>query len=361
MSRQFDRQDNPATLRRREHVFEHWRAEILRFAMDDRTLNAVAARALNHADVRADATVASQIRQYVQQRRTELAKARAQHQDVVHPLGPSPRDSITSPRDSITSLDATERSATAEDAAAIIRGLDEHLTEYVSHLYENEGEAVVARIRALCEQFPQLNQHGLLEQYEHRLGQLKRQVVDCRTQIDELEKQAIRSAESGLHDEAADCLKRLSSIHAAHPQLLPDKRLIELRQRLSMAGSRHDYRLAARQLVEREKAIAREVKQIAAIVHHFHKVARRQPPDPAEYARAKALYEKALAAMKTHDGEWLAATVLELVDLLSEWDAPPEKAQAQVDHFIESVRKSLAHIRREIREIEQEKGVSPGA
>lgn len=349
MARDFNRPESPVVHRRREQTFEHWRAEILRFALDERTLNAVAARALNDSDVRNDPTLAGQIRQYIQQRRAELHKARAPHAGGNHPMTPGQRSGFSA-------LGAVEHDVTLEEAAASLRSLDEHMTEYVSHLFEVEAEAVVARVRALCERYPQLNQTGQVEQFERRLRDLKGRIQDSRTRIDLLEKQAIEAAERGDHDVAANCLKRLSSIHAAHPQMLPDKRLAELRERLTRAGAHEHQRQAARQLVEREKAIARELKQIAAVVHHFHKVSRRQPHDPVEYARAKALYEKALAEVRSHDAQWLAATVLELVDLLADWDAPTDKAQAQVDHFIASVRRSLAHIRHEIRAIEQEQG-----
>ncbi len=351
MSRQFERESNPAALRRREHVFEHWRAEIVRFGRDERTLNAVAARALHHSEVRADTVLESQIRQFVQQRRADLARARVPHEEAAPALS-------TGSHGAAASISAVEHTVTVEEAAAIVRGLDEHMSEYISHLFEPEAEAVVDRVRDLCRQFPQLNQHGMLRQYEQRLEQLKRQLAESRQAIDELENKVVDAAERGDHDQAAQGLKRLSSIHAAHPQLLPDHRLADLRHRIETAGAHHEHRLAARHLIEREQAIARELKQIAAAVHHFHKVARRHPPDPGEYALARSAYLKALKEVKAHDREWLAAMVLELVELLAAWDAPP-KAQKQVDQFIDSVRKSVAQIRGEIRSIEAERNSEP--
>ena len=81
---------------------------------------------------------------------------------------------------------------------------------------------------------------------------------------------------------------------------------------------------------------------------------RRHPHDAADYARAKAAYEKAVREVKAHDTEWLAGMILELVDVLAEWDETPIKAQDQADHFIESVRKALTQLRHEMRDISDE-------
>ncbi|HUN81418.1 MAG TPA: hypothetical protein VMV81_07905, partial [Phycisphaerae bacterium] len=82
-------------------------------------------------------------------------------------------------------------------------------------------------------------------------------------------------------------------------------------------------------------------------IHEFHQIARTIPHRGPEFQKAEARYHETVAAVRSHDSEWLAGVIMDLVELLSEMsDPPPEKAQEQVDHFLASIRTAMEKLRR---------------
>lgn len=352
----FGHDDHKADIKRREAKFERWRDEILRQAIDRTTMARVKSRALGDPEVRRDSTLAKMIQGFLSQREAEMARLKAQaKQDRALWRRPQPEDQEEE-RGGSAQADRADHphDPSTEEAEKILQRLNRQFRDYQSHLYEAEARSVVENIRALLERFPVLGADGKLDHYAASLEDLGRRRRTYQAQIEELGRRAVRAAEHGKHGLTATALRRLSSIHAAHPQLLPDGELSRIRNRITEASEHHEHRMAAKALVRTERAVAEELKHISGIIHHFHKVARRVPHDAEAYHHAQEEYHQAIKEVRSHDKEWLAGVVLELVDLLAEWHEAPHGAEVQVDHFIESVRSSLSHMRGEIREIERE-------
>jgi hypothetical protein len=170
--------------------------------------------------------------------------------------------------------------------------------------------------------------------------------------IETLARRACEAARRGKGEAAAADLRKLSSIHAARPRLLTEARFAEIREEIAHGGQEHEHREAARRLIERERAVAGEIRKLADVVHRFHLVASRVPPDSATYQQAEFAYREAVKTVRSHDQEWLAELILELDAFLDEMHG--EKAARQVDRFLASVRRAHRQLIDEIREIHRE-------
>ncbi|UCD27425.1 MAG: hypothetical protein JSV03_09875, partial [Planctomycetota bacterium] len=156
-------------------------------------------------------------------------------------------------------------------------------------------------------------------------------------------------------------MRRLLSIHAAHPRLLDESGLEEIRANtIQAADEHHEHQLTARKLVERGRTVATEVKRLAAVVHEFHRVARSAPHTSKEFHSAEAAYLRAIQEVRVHDKEWFVGFVLELGGLLAEWTIPPLEAEGRIDRFLDRISASLNSIRAEMREIETEQDQAEG-
>jgi hypothetical protein len=150
-------------------------------------------------------------------------------------------------------------------------------------------------------------------------------------------------------------MRRLLSIHAAHPRLLDESGLDGIRDDIIQAADEHhEHQLTVRKLVERGRAVASEVKRLAAVIHEFHRVARSAPHTSEEFHSAEAAYLRAIQEVRVHDKEWFVGFVLELGGLLAEWTIPPLGAEGRIDRFLDRISASLNSIRAEMREIETE-------
>jgi hypothetical protein len=137
--------------------------------------------------------------------------------------------------------------------------------------------------------------------------------------------------------------------------------LDRIRDDIIQAADEHDeHRLMARKLVERGRAVAAEIKRLAAVVHEFHRVARSAPHTSEEFHSAEAAYLRAIQEIRVHDKEWFAGFVLELGGLLAEWSIPPLGSEGQIDRFLDRISASLNNIRAEMREIETEQDQTEG-
>ncbi|MBX3395796.1 MAG: hypothetical protein KF841_10550 [Phycisphaerae bacterium] len=338
-------------VRRREMAYAHWHAQITRGGIDARTLQNELRRALADSEVQSDPILAGMIRAFGVQRANELAqnKPKKGAASVAH----VPASAIQTEHIEASHADRSE------DVRNAVTRLVRQFDEYAARLYEAESRAIFDRLRELREQYPQSVSNDSLEHCQAILNGIADRRARYQSQLDELAEQAIASARAGDHDRSSSCLRRLSSIHTAQPQLLPEDRLNDIREAMSKAGSAHDHHVVIETLIAREKSLATEIKELAASVHRFHHIARTTDHGSPEYREAEQAYRETLRAYRTHDRDWLAGVILELVDILGEWTHPPPRVEAQLDRFVADIRSALAHIRQEIGEIESDRDGAP--
>jgi hypothetical protein len=156
-------------------------------------------------------------------------------------------------------------------------------------------------------------------------------------------------------------MRRLTAIHVAHPRLLDEPGLEDVRRDVSVAADeRRQDRRTTEELLVRERAIAAEIKKLAVAVREFHRVACTVPDTSEEFRKAEATYLRTIQKVRTYDTEWFSGVVLELADLLAEWTVPPLEAESQIDRFLDSITAGLKSIRAEIREIESDQDSDEG-
>jgi hypothetical protein len=182
----------------------------------------------------------------------------------------------------------------------------------------------------------------------------KRQ-AEFAAEIETLERDATVEARRGDHDAAAKALQRLASINAAQPNLLSDARLRAIRAAIAESGDQYEHRQAGRLLLERERAVADELKRLSAAVREFHRVTRESRQDDAAFRSAELKYREAVTSLRRHDNEWLAGLMVELDELTERLHDPTGRAGVQVERFVESVKSALSQVAREIRAIAQER------
>lgn len=345
--------DKVADLKRRELTFSHWRAAILRGSIDHRTLTQELNRALADPEVRKDPTLAGMIRDYAAQRMRDITSLKPQH-TAQQTLGVRP--TATSQPDTDHSV---PHIAHEEEVRSAVDRLMRHFDEYASHFYDTEARASLERLCELRQAYPQWVDETIVAHCTEALQSLATRRQEYAAHIEQLADQAVHAAEAGDHAAAPSILRRLAGINATHPHMLSDHEFARIRERMTRAGSVHEHHVAIQNLIERERKIAAEIRTLAAVVHDFHKIARTTLHNTKEFRDAEARYHVALAEVKTHDKEWLASMILELLDLLGEWTHPPPKIEAQIDQFVSAVRASLHQLRSEIREVESELGSSP--
>jgi hypothetical protein len=332
--------DHHGDVKHREQVLAKFRAELLRESGNRSSFDRVKAKLLADREVQRDPALAAMVRSFIAEREAAFA---ATHVAATHSTSSVPKIA--------RSFDEPLRTGEAakREARFHLEQLDHQFHEQVVHFHEAEAELIHGKIVALCREHPDLATKERLAQYEATLSRMIQKRREFDNQIKDLAEKAVAAAKGGDHDSAARALKRLSSIHALHRQLLPDDRFNEIRERIVHSSTEIEHHVAARKLIEREKAVAAEIKSLAAKIHSFHKLARTLPHDSAQFRKAEAAYQRAVTDLKSHDREWLAALILDLLELLSELhDPPPAKAQRQVDHFVASVRSALAKLHREI-------------
>ncbi|MBL8880190.1 MAG: hypothetical protein JNG88_13815 [Phycisphaerales bacterium] len=342
------RPDNPLDARRREAVYQRWTAMITREGVDDKTLDTIANRAFVTSEVADDPSLAAMLRAFIAQRRAELsAAARAHDHSGTAEVG----------------SDSAETRAGEPDRHQTSLVFDRLLVELATHfayLDEHGARAVLAKIEELQARYPQWIDERRVETARADLQGMLTKRDGMQRQVDELENRAVKAAQTGDHDTAATALKKLSAIHATRPSLMSDARLDNLRAALMAASEVEEHRAAARELIAREKAVLTEVRALAAAVHAFHEVARRNPHDSPEFFAAETNYRKTVRDVKTHDTEWLCELILELSDLIEEIHAPHGTADRQLDRFIHAVKRTLHEARAEILAIARENAPKSG-
>jgi hypothetical protein len=339
--------------KQRDIVYQHWSGVIRRETQDLASLELISTRALGDRDVRGDPTLESMIRADLQNRRAELeqemqrerslaASAESQSDEASVPSEPIPTAPPGQVREAFDLLAQTL-------LASLERGDDK------------ETHAAFAKIRTLQEQNPGVVSPTTVADYERRVGELRAHRQQLEDQIATLRQRVVSASECGDEQDLARSLRRLTAIHAAHPRLLDEAGLNEIRAAaLHAADERRRNQRTTRKLLERERAIAAEIKKLAAAVRDFHRVACTVPDTSEEFRKAEATYLRTIQKVRTYDTEWFSGVVLELADLLAEWTVPPLEAESQIDRFLDSITAGLKSIRAEIREIESDQDSDEG-
>ena len=331
--------------KQRHFVFQHWHSVIHREIRDLASLEQIGARALSDPDVRDDATLQSMIRADLEHRRAEF-----------EPEQPTQEPSTTAPEST-----PNVRPAPPEEVRAAFDRLAQTLGECLERGDEGQTRAVWGQMRAFQEQNRGVISTAALEHYERLVGKLRMHLEHLRDQIVALTQQAVAASRRGDEQAVDQSMRRLLSIHAAHPCLLDENGLDGIRDDIIQAADEHhEHQLTARKLVERGRAVAAGIKTLATVIHEFHRVARSAPHTSEEFHSAEAAYLRAIQEVRVHDKEWFAGFVLELGGLLAEWTIPPLGAEDRIDRFLDRISASLGTIRAEMRRIETEQDQAEG-
>lgn len=328
----------PAEAKRHDAAFQRWCGEILREVRDRQSLAWVSARALSDPDISGDAEVESRLRGFIAEREAELRLAETAYASSEWTPPPAPRAAPPTP-------------SQAQVRVAFER-LRHAFEDDVTHFDEPRAREQLGELDAMQKRYANWLDPAGVERCRESLARMIRQRDALRADIEALANRACDAARRGEHEAAAADLRKLSSIHAARPRLLTDGRFAEIRDEIARSGAEHEHRVAAGHLIERERAVASEVRRLADTVHRFHLLAQRVAHDSEAYLRAEREYHAAVATVRSHDKEWLAELILELDAFLDELH--DEKAARQVDRFLSSVRQAHRRLIDEIREIHRE-------
>lgn len=332
---------HPAEGRRRAAHFEHFHSEILREATDFQTLTRVEARVLHHPTVLADAGLAAMLRASLSARRAEIQARQADA--VAAELAPSTAAPPPTPR-----APGVPAGLTADQVVHVFERLRHDLEERLTHFDLVSARDLLQKIGELRQRHTEIISETALEHCRADLERHERRADEFEEEIEQLADTAVQAAEHGRHAEAAQALRRLSGIHASRPLLLGDARFEVIREAITRAGRHHEHREAARALVARERAAVEELRRIGQAINEFHRAAKRSPKGSPEYAAAEEACRDALRMVRGGDREWLADLMLELDDLVEQVHDTSGRAAEQVEHFLASVRKTLADLRARI-------------
>jgi hypothetical protein len=309
------------------------------------SLKQIGARALSDPDVRDDTTLQGLVRAELEQRRAELER----EQQTQEPSTASPESR------------PIVRPAPPEEIRAAFDRLAQTLGECLERGDEAQTRVVWGQMRAFQEQNRGVIASAALEHYERLVENLRAHLEHLRNEIVALTQEAVAASRRGDEQAVDRAMRRLLSIHVAHPRLLDESGLDGIRDDIIQAADEHhEHQLTARKLVERGRTVAAEIKRLTAVVHEFHRVARSAPHTSKEFHNAEAAYLRAIQEVRVHDKEWFVGFVLELGGLLAEWTIPPLGAEDRIDRFLDRISASLDSIRAEMRVIDAEQDQAEG-
>jgi len=339
--------------KQRDVAFQRWRGEIGREARDFASLDQTAGRALADSDVRDDPTLQGMIRAEVQKRRAELEHKRQRQKPSTAPLEPRPSSRSVPPEPVPATTPEQDREKFSRLAQTLCVSLERG--------DEKETRAILGRMKSLQEQSPAVIPAAVIGDYEERVEKLRVHIKDLTDEIAVLAQQAVSASRNGSEQDLARSMRRLTAIHAAHPSLLDEPGLENVRRGIAdAADERRQHQLTTKNLLERERAITAEIKTLATTVRDFHRVACTLPDTSEEFRKAETTYLRAIQKVRTYDTEWFSGVVLELADLLAEWTVPPLGAEGQIDRFLDSISAGLDSICVEMRQIKSEQDLDEG-
>lgn len=339
--------------KQRDVVFQRWSGAIQGEARDSASLEQVGARALADPDVHDDPTLQSMIQAELQKCQAELEQD--MKDKVASAAQAEPR--ITSRSEPPKPVPTTTPEQDVENFDRLVRTLSTSLERGD----EKETRAIFAKMQALQERRPEVIPAPVIEDYAQRVEKLRVHIKQLTDEIVELEERAVLASRNGKEQDLARSMRRLTAIHAAHPRLLDEAGLEDVRRAITdAADERREHNVTTKKLLARERAITAEIKVLAAAVHEFHQVACTVPDTNEEFREAEATYLRTIQKVRTYDAGWFSGVVLELADLLAEWSVPPLGAEGQIDRFLDSIDAGLDRIRAEMRKIESEQDSDEG-
>ena len=363
------------TPKQRSAAAQQWRSLIMRECRDLGSLERIRARALRDHDVQSDAELRGTVQSDLDRRRAELQREEQEERDrqrsskppaKSRPAASRPYDSggranrdfasdfeskappsaSTSPRPSPPPPDPDREAARklVADLIAAMKSGD-----------EDTARTVCARLRTLHGRRSEVVSAADLDQYDQRIEKLRARLEQFRGQIDTMARAAVVAARGGDAEAAVNLMRRLSAIHVAHPRLLDEPGLEQIRRDIVAANEGHEDGLTSRRLLEREAAVSAKVKRLTKAVHDFHGIVCTVPETSREFRRAEAVYQQVLQEVRLHEEGWLAEYVLEIADVLAEWSVPPRGAEKRIDRFHEKVRLGIEQIHKKMDQIDSKR------
>lgn len=333
--------------KQRDVVFQKWLGSIVREARDLASLEQIAARAMSDREVSDDAELQGMISSEVARRRQQLEQ---DLQDDANVRAASPKP--TSRSDVPEPARMTSPKQDREEFGALVAAF----REAVEDLDVDAAEGAVRRMRDIAERRAEDVDGSALDEAEVDLGGLRTRMRQIAEHIEARIDRAIAAAKKGDEEALAAAMKRLAAIHVAHPCVLTEEALDEVRTRVAAAAYERTQHLATtKKLLDRERAITRELGEIGRVIRAFHRVARTAPPESDAWRAARAKYLKAIGSLALYDNEWFTGVVLEMADVLAEWSAAPAAAEDHIDRFLDGIRSGLSTLRRETDEFDAER------
>ncbi len=331
--------------RRRQDVYQQLSAEIMREAVDSVSLQAVARRALNHPEVVADAQLKGMVRSFIAEREAALVRpppAEAEHRARQHASKLQHAFDAPAPRDFPTR---------AETLAQFARRLSDFETA-LTHFDEHSARQALEGLRGLRARFPVHITAENLQRCEEQHDRFLRRIATYRRQLRELADRGAAAAAAGDAKAAAWILRRFDAIRTLVPGLVPEVMLAELRARITNSEEQTETRELRRELLRRERAVADEIKQLAAAIRQYEQAVRQAPANSPELQRAETAYRAAVERVRALDSDWLAGLILQLETLLDDLQDPTGELHNQLEQFIVRVRAALNRLRVEVRSIQ---------
>jgi len=339
--------------KQRDIVYQRWGGVIQREVRDLVSLEQISARALADPEVCDDPTLQSMIHSDLQRCRTELQQKLQAEQSQAAALR-SRAGERSMPSEPIPTVPP-------EEVRKVFNRLAQTLCASLERSDETETRAGCGKMRALQEQNPGVIPATVIGEYEQRAEKLRVHIRQLTDEIAALTERAVSASGNGNEQDLARSMRRLTAIHAAHPRLLDEPGLEDVRRDVAdAADERREHRLITNKLLERERAITAEIKTLAAAVHEFHRVACTVPDTADEFREAEATYLRTIQKVRAYDAGWFSGVVLELADLLAEWSVPPLGAEGRIDRFLDRIDAGLDRIRAEMRVIESEQESDEG-
>jgi DNA repair exonuclease SbcCD ATPase subunit len=238
---------------------------------------------------------------------------------------------------------------TREELLLSFARLQRDFDAYLAQFEELRAQHVLDRMRELRHRFPVHIPAADLQRCEEQYDRLLKRAGQYRRQIQELATQGAAAARDGDEMTAAWVGRRLQAINTLLPNLLPPQELEKLQATISQSTTAREALEVQRDLLERQREVAFKIKNLAGIIHRFHELAGKLPPEHEAYRRAELNYRRAVEEIRGMDTEWLSGLVLQLETLLDDLEDPTGQIQNQLDRFIGSVRTALNRLCLEIR------------
>ena len=327
----------------REAIYEQRSAEVMRESRDLESLRYAASRALGHPAVSCDPVLGDMLRSFIAQREAELRAIEADR----HPeqLADSKLRRAFVVNNQAQVADRVTRAITR-----IRLRLEDHLTRYD----EIGADRALGELRELAQRYPEHVDAAVIERCEEQLTRLKAKLAEFRVQLAQLTQEGKSAATHGQQERALWIARRLSAVHSLLPSVLPTGAYQDLHESIQRGLRNYETHQVAERILNEERSIAAEIKQLGGVIHRFHRLSRSAAPDDPVFEHAKAEYLEAVRLVRSRDEDWLADLMLELDALLEDLDDESGRAGEQVDRFLENVRNALVHLRREIHAVQRE-------